>query len=134
MNKLLIGKDCSPSRMMSHHEVYVTKVLVSYGGGMGGTNKTYYCQTIVRDKDFYKLTLRSGEVIEVNPTFIVEMTPVTLVVVIVDVTGHSYFNTKKARKCIRTMITELKFEQEYEVVEETHEKNDQRIIDDITFI
>lgn len=134
MKKLLIGKDCSPARMVSHKEMNVQKVLVTFGGGMGGANKTYYCESIVRNPEFYDLKLISGELKQVNPTYIVEIGSAKLVKVVVDVTGHSHFNSIGAKKCTRTMITELLYGQEYEVVETTNSsRNDQVILDEVDF-
>jgi len=136
MKKIIIAKNCSPSRMLSSKEVNATKILISYGGGMGGANKTYYCNSIVRGSDLtdnFTLNLISGEVKEINPNFIVEISAVKLVILVIDVTEHTYYNPEKASKCIRTVITELKFNQDYEISETKSSTNSEQVIlDDIT--
>jgi hypothetical protein len=70
--KIIIGLPCTPSKYVSHKVVDCTRVLISYGGGMGGANKTYYAENIELKDGMLVLSLVKGSVVEVNPTFLVE--------------------------------------------------------------
>ena len=103
MKTYVIGLPCSPSVSLGHSEIPVTEVLISYGGGMGGANQTYYTTLIDKESDehFFTLTLFDDKKVKINPAFIVSLTPnITLVEHVVDATGHANYRGKTWR-CAR---------------------------------
>ena len=127
MEKIKIGLVCSPSRIMSHQKFSVTKVLITYGGGMGGVTETFHCTDVLErvtdaDVSFTRLQLVSGEVIEINPRFIVKKSIVNVVKMVSDTTAHANYYAKKYKQYIQTHIFELSFGEDYEIVESADTK------------
>jgi hypothetical protein len=75
MKVLEIGLPCSPSKRIEDKVLTVTEVLITFGGGMGGSSRKYYVMSIEDNK----YTLVSGEVIKLNPRFIVSEREVRIV-------------------------------------------------------
>lgn len=126
-----IGLCGTPARMISHEVVLAKKILLTYGGGMGGASEKIYCtkkELKAGIVDMYALTLLSGEVIEVNPAFIVKVEDRRLVKVVCDVTSHSYFNAKNFKSMIITEYIGLKFEEDYVIVNDYVSREDGRLI------
>jgi len=119
-----IGLSCSPSRILSHEKIETSKILVSYGGGMGGANEKHYCTKVVRDEKLWKLTLLTGEVIEVNPEFIVEVAPRTLVKVVSDITEHRNYHSKTCKLAIETEYIGLHFGEDYAIANDFKYRGD----------
>ncbi len=137
MKTLIVSKDCSPSRLISCRDFSVTKVIISYGGGMGGTSQIYYCTDVLErvtddPVSYTRLTEISGQQTEMNPRFIVSKTVVKLVEIKVDVTGHSYLDETGSRKAVRTILIELKHGQKYEYDDNRGGRNEQVILDEVT--
>ena len=111
MKTIKIGPSCSPNTYIVSHEIIKgKKFLVSYGGGMGGVHKIYFCKELYEPKpaeSMRMLTLLTGEVIRVNGRFIVEISDRNIVKVVSDVTGHRNFNKKMYSKVIETEYFEM---------------------------
>jgi hypothetical protein len=109
MRKIEIGKSCSPSKIVSKEQIKCQRVLVSYGGGMGGANKSYYATKIQKEQALqgrWILKLLDGRTIDVNPSFIVENEEINVVKIVSDITEHLNFNKSK-EKCVgKTLETE----------------------------
>jgi hypothetical protein len=124
-----IGLPCTPSRILSHEKVETSKVLISYGGGMGGASQKHYCTDVLeRDKGMWRLTLLSGEMIEVNPAFIVSVEPRTLVKVVSDTTAHANYHSKVCKERILTEYIGLQFGEDYVITNEYTNREDNRLI------
>lgn len=110
-------KTCSPSMHLSDRAIDVDKITVSYGGGMGGVNETYYVRKIeVNSEGFYNLFLYDGETIEINKRFIVKIKPCKLVEIVSDITEHPNLNPDKHTKLIETVYYEIKKNQTYKFI------------------
>jgi hypothetical protein len=111
MKTIRIGVPCSPAYMVSNETLKAKKVLVTYGGSIGGNSKTYYCTSILEKNNpfvpMYRLTLLTGEIIDVNPKFIVEMMDRDIVKLVSNVTGHRNYSSKVCSKAILTEYIEL---------------------------
>lgn len=112
-----IGLDCSPATMVSNSLIPLQEVKVTHGGGVGGVNIEYYCTSIDRsNKDFYTLLLFNGQKIEVNPRYIVYITPVNSVKLVMDITGHDNldeFLKVPNHRTLRTIFLLLPFDTNY---------------------
>ena len=78
-----IGKPSGSARLVENSEMKVDEVMISYGGGMGGGNQTFY-GILLKQKEGEKtqhLTTVSGRGIDLNPRWIVKREKVTLVYV-----------------------------------------------------
>jgi hypothetical protein len=111
MKTIKIGVSCTPSTYIVSHEIIQgKKVLVSYGGGLGGTSKIYFCKEVYEPKpaeSMRLLILLTGEVVRVNGRFIVEISDREIVKVISNITGHMNYNKKIYSKVIETEYFEL---------------------------
>ena len=129
MKKLQIGLSCTPSHVVSHEIIKVTEVLISFGGGMGGANKTYYCTNVQKGDPFYLLTKLNNEVKKVNPNFIVEMGDIRLVKLVTDVTAHKRYHDKSQPETIDTEYFKLRQGEDYEIVDKYTSRSDNELKD-----
>jgi hypothetical protein len=109
MRALKITPPCQPSEHLNFGEIKATEILVSWGGGMGGANKTYY--TTKNNGGDY--TLLDGSVITLNPEFIVHKKKVKLVKMVTDTTKHTNYHEDNSIKTVVTEIFKLEHGQEY---------------------
>ena len=97
----IIGLPVSPAKHLDTTSKMVTKILITFGGGMGGSNKTYYATKMEKlNENEVELSLYDGEVIIINPTFIVERKEVQLIHNAVDSTDHTNYYQIKVKKSI----------------------------------
>ncbi len=82
-----LGKPCTPSVIEGHNKRQATLIKISFGGGLGGANKTIYS---VSEKDNNHIT-HEGKKIFINPDYIVYKEYVTLVTLTTKVDNHSYY-------------------------------------------
>ena len=121
MKTIKIGLSCSPSKMISTEKIETKKVLISYGGGMGGAHQKLYATNIKPDWEFdghLRLTLISGEEVSINPAFIVMKNDCNVVKVVTDNTQHANYNEKSCNKSVDTEFIELRYDEDYVVVNE----------------
>jgi len=78
--KIIIGCPHSPLKRIATEEIPVTKVLITYGGGMGGSSGTYYAtrRSDISDKKIKILTI-DGRIIDIGTNFIVTEEDVIIV-------------------------------------------------------
>jgi len=112
MGKVLeIGKAVSPSHFVGKGELKnMKRILVSYGGGMGGANKTYYTEKIHKEQAIngtWNIVDIHGNMIELNPRFIVEVVATKVVVLKTNTTGHANYNSKTCKSSILTEYFDL---------------------------
>ena len=119
MKTIKIGVSCSPNTYIVSHELLKgKKVLVSYGGGLGGSSKTYHCTEIYEPESSMRvltmrtLTLLTGEKIRVNGRFILEIAERNYVKLVSNVTGHRNYNSKVCSKAIETEYFELLYDEQ----------------------
>jgi|JFJP01.1.fsa_nt_gi hypothetical protein len=133
MSKLIIGLKFSPATLLSATAIGVTKVLVTYGGGMGGSHKTYYCTDfqLKKSNGMYVAKLTNGEVIEINPRYVVEIKTRTLVKVITDKTAHANYHNPTVKTSLLVEYIELEHNETFEATNEnrnTSKFDDKRIV------
>ena len=107
MKTIQIGLTCSPSKILKHTEILAQKVIISYGGGLGGVNRTYYAIKMIDDildKNFNFLTTIEDREITINKKFIVSIEPVTIVKVVYNNLEHMNYQIKKYKKYIETLF------------------------------
>jgi len=108
MKTIQIGVPCSPSRILSDRTKKVRKILVSYGGGLGGSTDTYYTTKIHKERalnGFWELLLVEGGEIEINPRFIVSVEDAEIVIVETDITD--FYNRNRKEKVESNVLTEF---------------------------
>lgn len=118
MQIVKIGLPCTPSKNISHDEFKCKRILVTYGGGMGGANKKYYATKVVTGA-FWGLTLIDGNKVEVNPDFIVDIEEIRVVKLVTDITAwsnHANHGEKKVKKSIKTEYFVLEYGEEAQII------------------
>ena len=115
MKKTEIGLSCTPSTITGTKEINVNKLLLSFGGGMGGSNITYYATSIKKNTDFWDITLYTGEKVEINPSFIVSNKTRKIVKVIADITQYINYSSKKLNSSIESRYFCLDYDTEYTI-------------------
>lgn len=124
MKKIQIGLPCSPAHIVEHEMIKVTEVLISYGGGMGGASRTYFCTNVQKSDPFYLLTRINTEVKKVNPRFIVEMGDIRIVKVVTDTTAHKNYHGGNHPKTLKTEYFRLRHGEDYEIVDKYVARHD----------
>ena len=112
MNKVLeIGKAMSPSTFVGKGELKnMKRILVSYGGGMGGSNKTYYTEKIHKEQAVngtWNIVDIHGNMIELNPRFIVEVVDTKVLILNTDITEHANYHKQTCQSRILTEYFDL---------------------------
>ena len=104
MSTIQLGKSCSPSTITTQRSQQLREFLVSYGGGMGGTNVYYYGEELATSprKGFIAVLGYDGELTEINQSYIVSVKDKQLVTIVSDVTAHRNFNKTVCSKAIET--------------------------------
>ncbi len=118
---VVIHKECSPSKRISHEETPAKEILISYGGGMGGASHTYYGTVKPKKGDKTMLIVhdyKTDEIVEINRKFVVSMTDKKLLTVVTDVTAHRNYNDRKFKSFISTVVS-------------IHKANDTFVFDDV---
>jgi len=121
MKTIQIGVPCSPARILSHRTKKVKKILVSYGGGLGGSTDTYYTTKINKEQalnGFWELLLVEGGNIEINPRFIVSVEDAEIVIVETDITD--FYNRNRKQKVESNVLTEFIYlakDETYQIVD-----------------
>jgi hypothetical protein len=130
-NKLIIGLPCSPSFLSIPTEIIqATSFLISYGGGIGGANKTYYatdCYAEQAINGFYQLTLIDGSKVSINPRFIVEKQVVNLIKITTDTTPHSNYYSIICKQSISIEWFKLEDDEEFEWKADFTSRDDKRL-------
>ena len=119
-----IGYPCSPSQNISQDRIKATEILVTWGGGMGGASKRYYALK----KNGNELHLLNGDIIKLNPNFIVHEKEVNIVKVVTDTTEHSNFRKHTVNSSIVTQYILLKFGEIATFVDDYKSADNERII------
>ena len=121
MKKVIeIGWPCSPSTNIQLKLISATEVLYTYGGGMGGASVKLYATDIYKDK--YKDI--TGELIYINPDYIVTKREVQLVKQVTDAKAHRNYREEKVKSCIITRYILLPYQAEHKLVNKYKDKKD----------
>jgi hypothetical protein len=121
MKIIKIGVSCTPNSYIVSHEIIKSKkLLVSYGGGVGGISKFYFCTKVVEmnNPSMLAITLLDGEYFELNPAFVVETKDRDIVKVVSNVTGHRNYNKKIYREVIETEYFEMLYDEQPMFIED----------------
>lgn len=107
MSKVLeIGLACSPAHFIGKGVVKnMKRVLISYGGGMGGANRTYYTEKVHKEQAVngtWNIVDIDGNSREINPRFIVEIVETKVLILKTDTTQHTNYHKKTCDK--KTLI------------------------------
>ena len=137
-NKLIIGLPCSPSFLSIPTQIIqATSFLVSYGGGIGGANKTYYATDYYAEPEingFYQLTLIDGSKVSINPRFIVEKQVVNLIKITTDTTPHSNYYSIICKQSISIEWIKLEEDEEIEWKAEYKTRDEKRLVFKKTYL
>lgn len=96
---LNFGLPCAPSRKVGEEKHHAKKVLLTYGGGMGGAHKDIF----IKDKEIKynthgiaKVTnIFTNEIIEINAKYVVSANDIDLLFMKFDTTAYSNYHTQK---------------------------------------
>lgn len=122
-----------PSKHVSDELISnVRKIIISYGGGIGGVNETLYVKRIFEGNevfnDFWLVDLYTGERKYVNKKFVVSIDSCNLVEIVSNVTEHNYYNKEKHDKLYSFTYYEIPIDQYYEFFDIAHSNDAKKII------
>jgi len=113
-NIIEIGLPCSPSKKELINRIVTTKIVISYGGGVGGSSQTLYAKKIEKNGIFYNVELIDGTKEEINENFIVKKVPdVTILECVFDITAHLNYHSKTVKKAKKVMYFKLNHDEDY---------------------
>lgn len=104
MAHVIVGTLCSPSKLLGTNKEIVTEVLVSYGGGMGGSNERFYGETTKLDGET-KIETFDGKELIVNNDFIVYTRKKQIFTVLIDSTKHANYHKHVVKNRIQSRTT-----------------------------
>jgi len=139
METLKFGKICTPSELVEGTIVNATRIVSSFGGGMGGARNTYYALMVDNTMKPLETTIKTvdGRTIKLGYKFIVSQEEVRLLKIIHDVTDHRNYNVDNSRRVKKAVTTEyhvLYGNEEFEITNEYIRrvgKNDRVIFSDV---
>jgi len=102
----VIGGIGSPVKLISRETTTATKLLVTYGGGIGGANVTYYGNVKFSSQEGNLLLIDdivNGE-IKVNLDYVVTREQIQLIVELWDTTDRTNYNGATCTKSIQQRI------------------------------
>ena len=119
---------CSPSHIVDKSLIDATKIVTSFGGGMGGSNKTYYATDIDYSRKPLELVITdvSGRVFTLGYNFIVSQENVQLLKLVHNTTAHQNYREKKFKKYIVTQYSVIYTDDKYEILNEYLGHSDNR--------
>jgi hypothetical protein len=114
MKTVTIGLPCTPSKNISKEEMKVTEILVSWGGGMGGSSQRLYGKVLLgATEECLVFQTIQGEEIEIGTKYIVTKKSVTLVKIVTDVTAHWNYTNIRCKEAIETEYILKPFDVEF---------------------
>ena len=108
---LNFGLPCSPAKKVEEERHHAKKVLLTFGGGMGGAHRDIF----IKDKDIKynthgiaKVTnIFTNEVMEINSKYVVSANDIDLLFMKFDTTAHSNYHTRKYKYTETIQVFEI---------------------------
>lgn len=118
MNTIRIGLSCTPSEILDYKTVKCQRMIISYGGGIGGSKKEYFAKKVTRNKTTNMLSIEfvQGGKIQVNPSFLVEQEECEVFILTTDITKHVNYHSRQCNKSILTEYFKISFGNKVEIV------------------
>jgi len=117
-NKIQIGRPCSPSKLVKIEELILTKIKISFGGGIGGANKEIFAEEIISENENEIVVKQfDNKVINISKSFIVYREQIKAILHITDTTQHSNYHEKRVKSSELTKIYELSIDADWEFVD-----------------
>jgi hypothetical protein len=115
-----VGLSCTPSKIIKHEVIEVTEYLVSYGGGMGGSNARFYSKKLINPKkvDSIGVELYNGEVLTIHKNFIVTERKKRILKIVSDITKHVNYHKHVCDSKHEVTYYKLNFGDDFELVNE----------------
>jgi hypothetical protein len=119
MKNIQIGLNCTPSKITHHGKIKGLELLITYGGGVGGSKNLLYAQSWQElDNGFIQITQLNGEMMKVNRLNIVTQKRINIVRVTHDLTEYANHTSKKVDSSHHIAYYVLPFARSYEIVNE----------------
>ena len=126
MKKYVIGKNCSPSKIIDYSEFKVKQVLISYS-----KLHQYYYGEVIDNFDSILIKCIDNREITFNKRFLVSIEDVNLVKVIFDETDWENFSEKKVDKKVKVDFFKFYANEEYSIDE--NKRNDSYMTSKIVY-
>jgi hypothetical protein len=122
--KIIIGNPCSPSKLIEIKEIPLIKIVLTYGGGMGGANRTLYIEEILSETEREMIVRQyNNEITTINKSYIVFREPIKAIFHTTDITSHTNYHTCKYDASISTNLYELSINDSWEYIDEYNRNN-----------
>ena len=109
--KKIISAPCSPSTRIDSKSIEVTKIIITFGGGMGGSSQTFYANRVDKIPDgMLSVETINGRVLELNPRYVVSKEKTIILKVVTDTTKHSNYHEKMCNYSERTEFFDVGFD------------------------
>lgn len=108
--KKIIAAPCSPSVRIDSKNIEVMKIIITFGGGMGGSSQTFYASRVNKTSDgMLAIETVEGRELELNPRYIVSKEKTIILKVVTDTTQHSNYREKLCKYSERTEFFDVGF-------------------------
>ena len=109
--KKIISAPCSPSVRIGSKNIEVMKIIITFGGGMGGASQTFYANRVDKTSDgMLSVETVDGRELELNPRYVVSKERTNILKVVTDTTAHSNYNQKTCNYSERTEFFDVGFD------------------------
>ena len=109
--KKIISAPCSPSIRIDSKNIEVAKIIITFGGGMGGANQAFYANKVDKTTDgMLSIETVDGRELELNPRYVVSKEKTIILKVVTDTTQHSNYNQKTCNYSERTEFFDVGFD------------------------
>lgn len=106
-----MGLPCSPATRVGYEIINAKKILLTYGGGLGGANITVYAtdKEIVYNEHgiAHVIDIFTDKEVEINTKYVVKAENLRLIVDKIDITAHANYHKVNCKSHILTRVLEL---------------------------
>jgi hypothetical protein len=127
MKTIILGKKRNPSTILKKEVINATEILVTWGGGMGGSNFTYYATELDNNGTTTFIKDIRGRELSLKNSFIVREEKVTIVKVVSDTTEHTNYREKKCNQSVYTQFNVVYSNEFWDLVDDIAKNNDRRV-------
>lgn len=109
--KKIISAPCSPSKRIDSKNIEAVKIVITFGGGMGGSSQTFYANKVDKTSDgMLSIETVDGRELELNPRYVVSKERTIILKVVTDTTQHSNYGKKTCNYSERTEFFDVGFD------------------------
>ena len=109
--KKIISAPCSPSIQIDSKNIEAMKIIITFGGGMGGASQTFYANRVDKTSDgMLSVETVDGRELELNPRYVVSKERTNILKVVTNTTPHANYHQKTCNYSEQTEFFDVGFD------------------------